>query len=152
MHWRGDNMVEKLLDVIPAINSMRKMPSRMSDLQISQKKGNQHLMSIAAIVLAVTGTSAAGCADGLACAVVKETPDRFVALRSKPNASATTLAKLQPYEILVVEVSDCEMPYWRQVFCVPRLDGDCYLQKKSYTTGCVHKNLALLTACPKDMN
>jgi hypothetical protein len=112
---------------------------------------SKRIVLIAAAMLVLSIKEAVSCADGLTCAVVKETPDGFVALRSKPNANARTVSKLQPYDILVVEESDCELPNWTRVFCVSRLDGECSIDK-SYTTGWVHKKLIRTTACPKDMN
>ena|ERR1700730_8290612 len=110
------------------------------------------ILVITAAALGMSINPAASCADGWACAVVKETPDHFVALRSEPSTNATIVTRLQPYEILVVEISTCELPYWQRVDCVPRLDKECYLQSKAYTRGWVHKRLISLTACPKDMN
>ena len=99
-----------------------------------------------------TTEAALACADGWGCAVVKKTPDNFVTLRAGRSATAAVVTKLQPYEILVVTVSDCELPTWQEVDCVPRLDGECYGPSKQYTRGWVIKKLINVTACPKEMN
>jgi hypothetical protein len=107
---------------------------------------------VCSVLLLFSTEAAVGCADGFGCAVVKKTADNFVALRASKSANATLVTKLQPYEILVVTVSDCESPNWQAVDCVPRLDGDCYQPSKRYTSGWVNKSLIKLTACPKDVN
>src|SRR5262249_54321475 len=68
-------------------------------------------------------TQALSCADGLACAVVRSTPDGFVALRARPSVSSKLIHKLKPYQIVVISVSDCapnrDIDPWTQVECVP---------------------------------
>jgi hypothetical protein len=87
---------------------------------------------IPAMLVVISTEAAVGCADGGACAVVKKTPDNFVALRET--------------------VSDCEQANWQRVECVPRLDGDCSNATKRYTSGWVNKSLIKLTACPMNMD
>jgi hypothetical protein len=92
------------------------------------------------------------CADGFGCAVVKQTPDGFVSLRRSASVSASTVARLKPYEILMIEVSDCENGAWASVAAVPRLDGFSKSVKPHGTTGWVNKRFIEETACPTDLN
>lgn len=117
--------------------------------------------SMVVIVLAYAllplGTSSVtACADGLACAVVRETRDGFAALRDRASKNGTLRAKLKPYEIVVVFRSDCrpnraEDP-WTEVECVPRLDGDCKTLQGRGTSGWVSTSLIEEAWCPVEFN
>jgi hypothetical protein len=100
-------------------------------------------------------TQALSCADGLSCAVVRSTPDGFVALRDRPNASSKLIYKLKPYQIVVIATSDCapnrDIDPWTQVECVPEVQGDCD-SKKETISGWVNSKLLARAHCPKDMN
>src|SRR5262249_40365300 len=100
-------------------------------------------------------TQALSCADGLACAVVRSTPDGFVALRARPSISSKLIHKLKPYQIVVISVSDCapnrDIDPWTQVECVPDAQGDCDAEKKTIS-GWVYSKLLARAHCPKDMN
>jgi hypothetical protein len=113
------------------------------------------VIALAYLLLPLSTTSAAACADGLACAVVRETQDGFAALRDRASKNGTLRAKLKPYEIVVVFRSDCrpnraEDP-WTEVVCVPRLDRDCE-NSEAGTKGWVSTSLIEETWCPVDLN
>jgi hypothetical protein len=116
-----------------------------------------HLITLmfAMIIFLFDATPALTCADGVSCAVVRSTPDGFVALRARPSATSRLIYKLKPYQIVVVSISDCapnrEIDPWTQVECVPEMDGDCDSQKKSIS-GWVNSKLLARAHCPKDMN
>jgi hypothetical protein len=102
-------------------------------------------------------TQALSCADGLFCAVVKSTPDGFVALRDRPKASSKLIYKLKPYQIVVIFSSECapnrDTDPWTQVECVPEGEGDCDpLSKKKIISGWVNSKLLARAHCPRDMN
>lgn len=103
-------------------------------------------------------TQALSCADGSSCAVVRSTPDGFVAVRARPSASSKLLYKLKPYQIVVIAISDCapnrDIDPWTQVECVPEGDGDCDpgVSKKNTISGWVNSKLLARAHCPKDMN
>ena len=102
------------------------------------------------------------CADGLGCAVVRQTPDGFVAVRSKPNASSAMVGKLKPYQIVVVylpgeggQAGVCNpTPHWVYVECVPENDGGCekHIQNKLGGLGYVNSKLLVEAACPTNLN
>ena len=89
-------------------------------------------------------TQALSCADGSSCAVVRSTPDGFVAVRARPSASSKLLYKLKPYQIVVIATSDCapnrDIDPWTEVECVPEGDGDCdpEVSKKKTISGWVN--------------
>jgi hypothetical protein len=105
-------------------------------------------------------TQALSCADGLSCAVVRSTPDGFVALRVRPSASSKLIYKLKPYRIVVIATSDCspnrDIDPWTAVECVPEADGDCDFSSdqpsKKKISGWVSSKLLARAHCPKDMN
>jgi hypothetical protein len=108
-------------------------------------------------------TQALSCADGLSCAVVRSTPDGFVALRDRPKASSTLIYKLKPYQIVVIVISDCapnrDIDPWTQVECAPEVQGDCDFssvsstdqpsKKKKTISGWVNSKLLARAHCPK---
>jgi len=116
-------------------------------------------MKIGAVCIALAAVifteKVLACADGLSCAVVKQTDDGFVALRAEPRPTSQLLLKLQPYQILVIPVSTCApnpaTDPWILVECVPAQDGDCSLKGRK-TTGWVNSHPLVPAACPKDMN
>ena len=104
-------------------------------------------------------TPALSCADGLSCAVVRSTPDGFIALRARPNASSKLIYKLKPYRIVVIATSDCspnrDIDPWTAVECVPEADGDCDFssdQPSEKKKGWVNSKLLARAHCPKNMN
>lgn len=108
-------------------------------------------LGMAVLLLGVAAGAEPGfaCADGVACAVVRETADGFTALREKPNAASFMRQKLRPYDIVVVYVDSCDPnPAWTYVVSVPRLDGEYDMDRKDLTTGYAKSTLLIDAACP----
>ncbi|GEM_PF-3108623 len=88
------------------------------------------ILAVALVVSVISTSNAFACACGVTCAVVKQTSDGFVALRSEPNTNSKMIMRLKPYDIVAWEWCDCpgnrmEDP-WREIVCVSRLnDGQC---------------------------
>ena len=104
------------------------------------------------ILMAASSSVAYACADGYGCAVVRKTSDDFVALRREASASSSTVTKLKPYEILIVEVSDCDKGSWVSVESVPRLDGLWGNTNSHVTRGWIGRRLIEEAVCPFDPN
>lgn len=112
-------------------------------------------MTLTIMILAVPlpVTEAIACADGVMCAVVRETNDGFVALRSKPEVKSAQIEKLKPYDILVIYKDSCDpTPQWTFVESVPRLDGVWELNKTSATKGYVRSYLIKEAECPTNLD
>jgi hypothetical protein len=97
-------------------------------------------------------SDAHACADGFGCAVVKQTPDGFVSLRHSASSSSSAVGRLKPYEILIVEVGDCENGAWVPVVAVPRLAGFSTSGNPHGTSGWVNRRFIEETTCPIDPN
>ena len=106
------------------------------------------------LVILITSFSSLAypCADGFGCAVVKRTSDGFVALRRETSASSPIVTKLKPYEILIIEVSDCDKGSWVLVESVPRLDGFWRISNPKGTRGWINRRLVEQPVCPFDLN
>jgi hypothetical protein len=113
------------------------------------------LVAAYTVIIAVTScsTRSFACADGVACAVVKETDDNFVALRTKPDAGSDLYVKLRPYEIIIIYVNSCDPePKWTFVESVPRVDGAWEYPKMPATMGYVRSSLIEYATCPTDLD
>lgn len=110
-------------------------------------------VSFTVIGLALWQSNAVACADGVSCAVIRETSDGFVALRSNSSSNSQLLLKLIPYEIIVVVTSDCDVnEKWTQVASVPRIDGDWDDPvRKTSTGGWVRSSLLAFSNCPQGL-
>src|SRR5262249_33654224 len=132
--------------------------SRMMSRQISFRRGSAMMSAAIAVVLYFFHTTGAlACADGFACAVIKQTQDGFVALRSESLATSTEVGRLNPYEIVVIFVGTCRPnDPWTRVECIPRIDGFCNEKSKHetkrYTTGWVNTKLLVPAQCPLNVN
>lgn len=105
------------------------------------------------LIYLANNSASYACADGFACAVVKDTYDHFLSLRQKADEDSFEKLKLKPYEIIGVNPSECEVRKgWVEVYCVPRIDGDCERANVKYTTGYVREKYISFTRCPKEYN
>src|SRR5262245_39413066 len=112
------------------------------------------LITTILLFLITSGADAYACADGVGCAVIKETQDGFVALRSKPTASSRLLRRLCPYEIVIVSFdSRNPNPTWAYVVSVPSIDGgwEGWDNDKKVTTGYVFSKLISYANCPAEL-
>lgn len=104
----------------------------------------------------ITASDALSCADGYACGVVRPTPDGFLALRIQPKTSSDQIVMLKPFEIVVFATSDCaphrDTDLWREIACVPRIDGICGSANRRLTRGWAAARYIETTPCPVDLN
>jgi hypothetical protein len=95
---------------------------------------------------------AAASATESSCAVVKPTPDGFVALRRGPGANFPIVQRLRPYDSLWVDTGKCrqnlcdESRKWQFIESVPRLDQN----EQSLTQGWIHSTYIQQIVCPSD--
>jgi hypothetical protein len=112
---------------------------------------------ILAAALAVLASSANATVDF--CAVVRETPDGFLALREGPGTQFPVVHKLRRGDFLYADDASCERGVcanrnrWTHVLSVPRLDGPPNNPNKahgSFTSGWVASRYIEWFVCPED--
>jgi hypothetical protein len=90
------------------------------------------------------------------CAVVKLTPDGFLALRAGPGAEFPVLRRLRPFDFLWMDTGSCranlcdESRNWLFVEGVPRLDGPLGSERKKLTQGWVRSKYINPIDCPTE--
>jgi hypothetical protein len=85
---------------------------------------------LAALALALSASAAHAVANGN-CAIVLNTPDGFLNLRSAPMVGSDVIARLRPGDLLYINSAECETKGslsicgqdWTSVDAVARLDG-----------------------------
>ena len=106
-------------------------------------------------LLCLLASTSSALATSTYCAVVKQTPDGFVALRAGPGTKFPIRQRLQPYDFVWVDTGSCrenkcdEGRKWQFIEGVTRLDGP-FNEAKRFTQGWVFARYIKQITCPEE--